>query len=181
MFSYTREINTSSNYDSICCKSPSSMVVSTYEDPRHARLISMDDVESDFDHVVFPKKTYKAHESECTYVQSKNTLVLTDRYANTVFMYDTVKRTSKAVTDGSIQEPRGACVGPGDTILVCSANKDSIVQLTIGGLILGTYPVDMNCPYSICVSKDGTRLAVSNRAEGNKKHVQDITGNELND
>ncbi|KAH3803833.1 hypothetical protein DPMN_132101 [Dreissena polymorpha] len=34
--------------------------------------------------------------------------------------------------------------------------------------MLGTYPVNMKFPYSICVSKDGTRLAVSNRELGYK-------------
>ncbi|KAH3870645.1 hypothetical protein DPMN_033833 [Dreissena polymorpha] len=146
------------------------MVVSTYDDPRPARMISVDGVESDFEHsLTFPLKTYKGDESKCTYVQSKNTLVLTDRFAHTVFMFDTVNGTSRAVTNENIQEPRGACVGPGDTVLVCSENKNSIVHLTIDGKILGTYPVDMKFPYSICVSKDGTRLAVFNRCTGNTK------------
>ncbi|KAH3870581.1 hypothetical protein DPMN_033769 [Dreissena polymorpha] len=102
----------------------------------------------------------------CTYVQSKNTLVLTDKLAHTVYMYDTVKATSRAVTNENIQEPRGACPEPGDTVLVCSMRKNSIVHLTIDGKILGTYPVDIKLPFSICVSKDGTRLSVSNGTEG---------------
>ncbi|XP_052265912.1 uncharacterized protein LOC127868310 isoform X2 [Dreissena polymorpha] len=166
----TRQINTTSMFFSICCMSPSHMVVSTCYDPRSARMLSVDGVESDFDHfLTFPMKTYKVDESRCTYVQSKNTLVLTDRFAHTVYMYDTLKGTSRAVTHENIQEPRGACVGPGDTVLVCSENKNSIVHLTIDGKILGTYPVDMKFPYSICVSKDGTRLAVFNRCTGNTK------------
>ncbi|XP_052238937.1 uncharacterized protein LOC127850149 isoform X2 [Dreissena polymorpha] len=159
----TREINTTSKFFYICCMSPSNMVVSTYDDPRPLRMISVDGVETDFDHILtFPKKTYKLNESACTYVQSKNTLVLTDRYAHTVYMNDTVNGTSRTVTNENIQEPCGACVGPGDTVLVCSKNKNSIVHLTIDGKILGTYPVDMWYPLSICVSKDGTRLVVSN-------------------
>ncbi|XP_052222638.1 keratin, type I cytoskeletal 9-like isoform X1 [Dreissena polymorpha] len=165
----TRAIKTSSEFDSICCMSPSNMVVSTYNDPRPARMISVDGVETDFEHITFPVKTYKIWESKCTYVQSKNTLVLTDQPANTVYMYDTVNGTSRAVTNENIQGPRGACVEPGDTVLVCSQNNHSIVHLTIDGKILGTYPVDMEYPRSICVSKYGTRLAVSNIARGNTK------------
>ncbi|KAH3797632.1 hypothetical protein DPMN_151216 [Dreissena polymorpha] len=166
----TREINTTSMFISICCMSPSNMVVSTYDDPRPVRMISVDGVESDFDHsLTFPMKTYKLDESRCTYVQSKNTLVLTDRLAHTVYIHDTVKGTSRAVTNENIQEPLGACPGPGDTVLVCSMDNHSIVHLTIDGKILGTYPVDMEFPFSICVSKYGTRLAVSNCSEGNKK------------
>ncbi|XP_052224278.1 uncharacterized protein LOC127839926 [Dreissena polymorpha] len=173
----TRKITTSSEFDSICCMSPSNMVVSTFDDPRPVRMISVDGVETDFDHILtFPKKTYKADESACTYVQSKNTLVLTDRFAHTVYMHDTLKGTSRAVTNENIQEPRGACVGPGDTVLVCSENKNSIVHLTIDGKILGTYPVDMKYPYTICVSRDGTRLVVSNSAIGVRKlHLYKIS------
>ncbi|XP_052265911.1 uncharacterized protein LOC127868310 isoform X1 [Dreissena polymorpha] len=179
----TREIKTSSEFGSICCMSPSHMVVSTYDDPRPARMISVDGVESDFDHsLTFPTKTYKAGDSKCTYVQSKNTLVLTDRFAHTVYMHDTVNGTSRAVTNENIQEPRGACVGPGDTVLVCSENKNSIVHLTIDGKILGTYPVDMKFANNICVSKDGNRLAVSNSARGNTKlKLYNITSNGLDD
>ncbi|KAH3801517.1 hypothetical protein DPMN_155170 [Dreissena polymorpha] len=165
----TREIKTSSKFDSLCCMSPSHMVVSTMDNPRPARMLSLDGVENDFDHVVFPTKTYKANESLCTYVQSKNTLVLTDRNAHTVFLYDTVKGTSRAVTNENIQEPCGCCVGPGDTVLVCSENNNSIVHLSVDGKILGIYPVDMLFPRSICVSKNATRLAVSNSPKDAKK------------
>ncbi|KAH3815796.1 hypothetical protein DPMN_144327 [Dreissena polymorpha] len=54
---------------------------------------------------------------------SKNKLVLTDRFANTSFLLDIVKDTSRAVTDENIQQPRGVCVGPYDTVLVCSEAK----------------------------------------------------------
>ncbi|KAH3801479.1 hypothetical protein DPMN_155130 [Dreissena polymorpha] len=37
-----REIRTTSNLNSICCMSPSQMVVSTIDDPRPARMISVD-------------------------------------------------------------------------------------------------------------------------------------------
>ncbi|KAH3803702.1 hypothetical protein DPMN_131969, partial [Dreissena polymorpha] len=166
----TREIKTSSKFDTICCMSPSNMVVSTFDDPRPLRMISVDGVETDFDHsLTLPMKTYRIAESACTYVQSKNTLILTDQLAHTVYMNDPVNGTSRAVTNENIQEPRAACVGPGDSVLVCSMGKDSIVRLTIDGKILGTYPVDMECPCSICMSKDGTKLAVSNCSVGIKK------------
>ncbi|KAH3797614.1 hypothetical protein DPMN_151198 [Dreissena polymorpha] len=95
------------------------MVVSTIDDPRPARMISFDGVESDVDHfLTFPTKTYKLDESLCTYVKSKNTLVLTDRFANTVFMNDIMKDTSRAVTYENIQQPRSACAGPSDSVQV---------------------------------------------------------------
>ncbi|KAH3809822.1 hypothetical protein DPMN_138202 [Dreissena polymorpha] len=84
-------------------------------------------------------------------------------------MYDTVNGTSRAVTDENIKEPRGAFVGPGDTVLVCSKNKNSIVHLTVDGYIIGTYPVDMERPHTLCLSKKASTLAVSNSLSGKKK------------
>ncbi|KAH3815867.1 hypothetical protein DPMN_144401 [Dreissena polymorpha] len=132
-------------------------------------MINQTGVESDFDRVLFNKKTYKHEQSKCTYVPSKNTLVLTDRYAHTVYMFDTVKGTSRAVTNDNIQEPKGACVGPGDTVLVCSMAKNSIVHLTVDGDILCTYHVDMQLPYTLCMKNDGSRLVVSGCKHGMKK------------
>ena len=54
-------------------------------------------------------------------------------------------------------------------MLVCSIRKHSIVHLSVDGNILGTYPVDMQKPTSIGLSKNGTRLAISNGAKGEKK------------
>ncbi|XP_052217330.1 uncharacterized protein LOC127835101 isoform X4 [Dreissena polymorpha] len=167
VISLTRQIKTSSSFSSICCKTPTQMVVSTSDDIRNVRMISVDGVETDFQQVEFPKKTYKLGDRLSAYVQSKNTLVLTDYYANTVYMYDTVKGTS--VTIGNIQKPRSACVGPGDTVMVCSENKNSVVHLTVHGDFLGTYTVGMKYPCSICVSRDRARLAVSNCAIGDRK------------
>ncbi|KAH3805525.1 hypothetical protein DPMN_133829 [Dreissena polymorpha] len=90
---------------------------------------------------------------------------MTDKFAHTVYMYDTVKGTSTAITNENIQAPRGVCVGPGDTVMVCSENMNSVVHLTVDGDFLSTYFVDMQ----VCLSKDGTRLAVTNCAKGATK------------
>ncbi|KAH3812800.1 uncharacterized protein LOC127836639 [Dreissena polymorpha] len=164
-----RTIHTSSKFSSICCESPFKMIVSTYDDPRPARMLSVEGVESDFDNVELPYETYKVGESACTYVQSKNTLVLTDMLAHVVYMFDTVKGTSKAITDEKIREPCGACVGPADTVLVISRAKNSLVHLTVEGDILCTYPVDIEMPWILCMNKGGTRLAVSNILIGIRK------------
>ncbi|KAH3815894.1 hypothetical protein DPMN_144430 [Dreissena polymorpha] len=169
VISLTRQINTSTNVFSICCMNPTTMVVSTYNDPRPVRMINQIGVESDFDRVLFNKKTYKRGWSTCTYVSSKNTLVLTDWYAHTVYMFDTAKGTSRAVTNDNIQNPHGACVGPGDTVLVCSTAKSSIVHITVDGDILCTYHVDMRRPYTLCMKNDGSRLVVSGFEKGMTK------------
>ncbi|KAH3870582.1 hypothetical protein DPMN_033770 [Dreissena polymorpha] len=104
----TRIINTTSKFYHISCMSPLRMAVISYDDHRPARMLSVDGVKSDFDHVTFHVKTYKIDESMCTYVQSKNTLVLTDREAHTVYIYDNLNGTSIAVTNNNIREPCSA-------------------------------------------------------------------------
>ncbi|KAH3807227.1 hypothetical protein DPMN_135562 [Dreissena polymorpha] len=169
VISLITELNTSSQFVSMCCITRSNMVVSTLQDPRLVRMITVDGVESDFDRVEFPSKTYKIGESKSTYVQCKNTLVLTDLHANTVYMYDTVKARSRGVTDENIQKPCGACVGPGGTVLVCSTKKHCIVHLTVDGDVIGTYPVDMKFPFSLCMNRKTSILAVSNNCDGDRK------------
>ncbi|KAH3804170.1 hypothetical protein DPMN_132452 [Dreissena polymorpha] len=121
------------------------MVVSTHDELHHVRMISVDGLELDFEHLVFPTKNYKSDQSKCTYVQSKNTLVLTDRFAYTVFMYDTSKATPRAVTTENIQGPDSVCVGPSETVLVCSQNNHSIVHLSVNG--------DLPCGYAVPVQQ----------------------------
>ncbi|KAH3815848.1 hypothetical protein DPMN_144382 [Dreissena polymorpha] len=94
---------------------------------------------------------------------------MTDKDAHTVYMFNTVKGTSRAVTNYNIQRPHGACVGPGDTVLVCSGAKNSIVHITVDGDILCTYHVDMQCPYSLCMKNDGSRLVVFGCKKGMQK------------
>ncbi|XP_052258202.1 uncharacterized protein LOC127862966 isoform X4 [Dreissena polymorpha] len=108
--SLIKRINTSCPIYSISCMTSSKMVVSTYNDNRSVRMISYDGVEEDFDKFELPKTIYKIDESRCTYIQAKNTLVMIDKLAHTVYMYDTLKGTSIAVTDKSIQQPSGVCV-----------------------------------------------------------------------
>ncbi|KAH3898421.1 hypothetical protein DPMN_022651 [Dreissena polymorpha] len=165
----TKKINTSTKVFSICCMTPSNMVVSTYGEYGHPlRMITQAGVESDLNHCKFPKKWYGYEESRCTYVPSKNTLVLTDKIAHTVYMYDIVKGTTIAVTNENIEYPRGACRGPGDTVLVCIGAMNSILHLTADGDILDTYQVDMTLPFSLCMAQDGSKLAVSS-GNGHKK------------
>ncbi|XP_052215222.1 uncharacterized protein LOC127833809 isoform X4 [Dreissena polymorpha] len=66
VISLTRQINTSTYVFSICCMTPTTMVVSTYDDPRPVRMINQTGVESDFDRVLFNKKTYKHEDSKAS-------------------------------------------------------------------------------------------------------------------
>ncbi|KAH3689397.1 hypothetical protein DPMN_191738 [Dreissena polymorpha] len=157
--SLTKKINIAIDVFSICCMTQTEMVVSTHNDARPMRMITKSGVVPGIDHLLFPSKTYQLEESRCTYIQSTNSLVLTDRLAHTLYINDKVK--SRAITDDNIRQPRAACVGPGDTVLVCSAAKNSIVHVTVDGTILGSYKVDVRWPYTLCINKDRSRLVVS--------------------
>ncbi|XP_052784435.1 uncharacterized protein LOC128220193 [Mya arenaria] len=154
---------------SICPLNDRTFVVSTVGDPRPARKIDVDGKESDFDNVKFPGKTYKIDESKCTYIPSRDVLVLTDRHAHTVYLYNTATGKSSEVKDGRIREPRGACAGPDDSVFVCSRNTNSVIQISPDGDILASCDVDMDGPYAVAVSRTGSRMAMVNCAKGVKE------------
>ncbi|XP_052782810.1 uncharacterized protein LOC128219037 [Mya arenaria] len=168
-FTLMKTLTTSTNCFSISPLNDRTFVVSTYNDPRPARVIDVDGKESDFDNVKFPGKTYKRGESQCTYIQSRGTLVLTDRHAHTVHMYNTVSGKSSEVKGDRIREPRGACLGPDDSVFVCSKDTISIIQISTDGDILASCDVDMWYPYAVAVSRDGSKMAVTNSAGGVKQ------------
>ncbi|XP_052785086.1 uncharacterized protein LOC128220646 [Mya arenaria] len=164
-----KTLTTSTSYNSICPLNDRTFVVSTWDDPRPARMIDVDGKESDFDNVKFPGKTYKCGESKCTYIQSRDTLVLIDKFARTVYMYNTVSGKGIEVKDGRIREPRGACVGNGDTVFVCSTDTNSVIQVSADGDILASCDVDMEYPFAVAASRDGSRMAVTNCLSGVRK------------
>ncbi|XP_052782808.1 uncharacterized protein LOC128219035 [Mya arenaria] len=154
---------------SICPLNDRTFVVSTFDDSRPARMIDVDGKESDFDNVKFPGKTYKRGENQCTYIQSRGTLVLTDMDAHTVHMYNTVSSKVKEVKDDRIRKPRRACVGPDDSVFVCSDKTNSIIQISPDGDILVSCDFDMKFPVDVAVSRDGSRMAVINSSGGERK------------
>ena len=97
--------------------------------------------------------------SRCTFIQSKDTLVFTDTNANTVYLLNTKTGERFKVIHPSIDNPRDACEGPNGTVLISCFS--SILQLTVKGEILSSVDVGVICLYSVSVSKDGTKLAVS--------------------
>jgi DNA-binding beta-propeller fold protein YncE len=125
--------------------------------------------EHDFS-VNFPNKTYPIGTSASTYIKSSDKVVITSRDEHTVFIYDIKTNTRVVVKDDQIQEPRGAVVGPSDTILVCCRKtNNTIVQISETGQILSSYKIDMEFPYKVCVSRDKSFLVVTNSCVGNRK------------
>ncbi|XP_052784623.1 uncharacterized protein LOC128220310 [Mya arenaria] len=159
-----KTLNTSTNCCSICPLDGRTFVVSTYIDLRPARVIDVDGKESDFDNMKFPGKMYK--HGKCTYIRSRDVLVLTDKHAHTVYMYNTATGKISEVNDGRIRKPRDTCAGPDESVFVCSGNTNSVVQIAPDGDILASCDIDMGYPYAVAVSRDGSKLAVTNSAVG---------------
>ncbi|XP_060602639.1 uncharacterized protein LOC132755741 [Ruditapes philippinarum] len=164
----SRKCIVKTKYDSICLKDDKQFVVGTYDEPKPVRIVSLTGKEHDFS-VNFPNKTYPIDTSDCTYIKSSDKVVITDRYEHTVCIYDIKTDTRVVVKDDQIQEPRGAAVGPSDTILVCSMKTNSIVQISKTCQILSSYKIDMEYPCIVCVSRDKSFLVVTNSYPGNKK------------
>ncbi|XP_060588265.1 uncharacterized protein LOC132743732, partial [Ruditapes philippinarum] len=148
-------------YDSICLKDDNQFVMGTINDKRPARIVSLTGNENDFS-VNFPNKAYYGYDSGCTYINNSDTLVLTDRHEHYVYIYDIKTDTRVVVKDDQIQEPCGVAVGPSDTIIVCSLDKNSLVQISQTGHILSSHKIDIECPYRACVSRDKSFLVVTN-------------------
>jgi WD40 repeat protein len=156
-----RSFTMTTRYDSVCIKDDEHFVGVTIEHPRPVRIIATTGEEKDFN-INFPSKTYPLGASACTYIRNSEKVVLTDRYDHTVYIYDIKTNTRVVVKNDLIKEPCGAAVGPFDTILVCSQNTNSIVQISQTGRILSSYITDLKFPTTICVSRDKSFLVVSN-------------------
>jgi DNA-binding beta-propeller fold protein YncE len=156
------------NYNSICLKDNRQLMVGTFDYQIPVEIIPLAGDPYVFC-INFPNKAYPLGTSTCTYIRNSDKVVLTDRYEDTVYIYDIKTNTRIVVKDDQIQGPRGVAVGPSDTILVCSNETDSIVQISLTGHILSSYKIDMELPFRACVSCDESFLVVTNACTGNMK------------
>ena len=166
----TRTLTTTAWYYSICLMNDTTFLVSTFEDKRPLKMITLTGEETDFDNL--PEKQYAVGYSKSTYIHDRDIMVRTDVLDNTVYMYDNKKGRCElrcAVKDELIKEPTGVCQGPNNSVLVCSEDTNSLVQVSVSGRVIGSHKLDMCYPRTVCMSKDGKKLAVSNGAEANLK------------
>ena len=163
-----RSYNVTTEYNSICLKDNGQFVVGTIDHVTPVRILSSTGEEKDFN-INFPNKKYHVDTSACTYIRNSDKIVLTDRYEHAVYIYDVKTNTRVVVKDDHIKGPRGAAVGPYDTILVCSQNTNSIIQISQTGRVLSSYKIDMDFPRTICVSCDKSFLVVINPCIGDRK------------
>ena len=52
-----------------------------------------------------------------------------------------------------IKEPTGVCQGPNNSVLVCSEDTHSLVQVSVSGRVIGSHKLDMCYPRTVCMSK----------------------------
>ncbi|XP_060558345.1 uncharacterized protein LOC132718646 [Ruditapes philippinarum] len=163
-----RTCKVTTKYCSICLKDDRQFVVGTYDYPRPVRIVSLTGEEHDFD-VNFPNKIYTIDTSACTYIKSSDKVVITDRNKHTVYIYDIKTDTRVVVKDDQIQDPRGAAVGPSDTILLCCRKTNTIVQISQRGQVLSSYKIDIENPFTVCVSRDKSFIVVTSSSVGTTK------------
>jgi hypothetical protein len=114
--------------------------------------------------VDFYRENYKLGETKCAYCHSLEILVLTDYARNTIAIINPRTGEKLRVQDKVIQGPRGVVIGKDGSIFVCCEDSCCLVQLSPSGEILSFRKLRINFPHSICISKDFTKLAISNNS-----------------
>ena len=106
--------------------------------------------------------------SACTVIPSNKTVLFTDREQHTVYMCDMKSGDGRVITHRKIQAPRGICASLKGNVFVSSMYNHSIVQLSLLGDVIASHNAEMAFPRTVSVSRDGSRLVVSN-CVGEKK------------
>ncbi|KAL4216764.1 hypothetical protein ACF0H5_024487 [Mactra antiquata] len=163
-----RTYKMNAKYISISMMDDEKCVVSTYDNDKHLRIVSMTGVE-DYFNIQFPSKRYKPGTNFCTYIRGRNKVVNCDRDEDKIYIYGIESGESIVVKDNLIKSPRGVAVGPYDHLFVCSADTHSLVEMTPGGRVLSSHQLDIKYPLSVAISKDKKLLAVSNGPIGTRK------------
>ena len=161
-----RTIKTRSQYFSISLMNQSTFLVSTFQDRRPLRMVTMTGEENDFD--LLPEREYDFNKSRATYIPTANTCVLTDAEDESITMFEVIGNCviRNIVKDERIKRPTVMCVCPKGNVFVCSTHTGYVVQLSPSGRVIGSYQIPMRYSLSICVSKDGAKMAISNSIDG---------------
>jgi hypothetical protein len=116
--------------------------------------------EKDLD-ITFPNKMFSLNASACTFIENCNKIVITERYGNTVNIYDIKTNMRVVVKDDQIQKPGGVATGPSDTFLVCCGGTHGIVQISPTGQILSSHKIGMELPRQICFSRSHSFVVIT--------------------
>jgi WD40 repeat protein len=156
---------------SICMMDDGHFVIGTLYATNPACIVSLAGEKEDFN-FDFPRKKYKLGDHFCTFLRDSNKLVVSQRFENTVTIYDIATRKTVTVKDDIIKQPCGVAAGPFDCIFLCSSMTHSIVQISPDGCIITSFKTEIIMPFCISFSKSKSTLAVANCAKGNRKYLQ---------
>lgn len=163
-----RTVDTTTQNFTICMMNATTFLVSTINGKRPLRKITVTGEENEFTNL--SGKDYDIGDSRCTYIRDEDKLVLTDKCAHAVYLYDNGDvPTMRVVTDDKIKQPTSVCVGPEDCLYVCSSDTNSIVQVSSVGKVVASHELDIVYPSAVSISKDRKILAVSNSEKGKRK------------
>jgi len=140
-----------------------SFLVGTYDKGKPLRTVDILGNEGYMANVSLPMTTY----DESEYIVSEKVLAFTVSKENIVYLHTVENNTGKLVKEKRIRRPQGVCAGPRGTIFVSSEDNHCIVQLSQQGDVLTSYDVSMQFPRYVRVSRDGTRMAVTNAHTNN--------------
>ena len=138
------------------------LLVNTYGHERPVHTIDVHGKEGHIQHKTLPDKIYEKRKGACAYIPSTKTIVFSDRTQDTLYMCDTTSGEGRVIKSDNIANARCICAGPNGSTFVCSVDTNSIVQLSPSGDLLISHDVGIRRPRAVSVSKDGTRMAVSN-------------------
>jgi len=148
-------------------------LVGTIDHSPPVRTVTVQGQEGYVQHGSLPNKTYKFTEIDCTYVQHWKTVVLVDRFANSVHFYNHDNGTNVTVQNSNIRAPMGVCGGGvRGSVFLCSLVTGSVVQLSARGELVKAHSVDMVNPYAISVSMDGRRIVVANNVANKETTIK---------
>jgi len=81
-------------------------------------------------------------------------------------MCDTTSGEGRVILNDKIRVPTGVCAGQAGTVFVCSQGTDYVLQLSPQGDVLASHRVSLRHPFAVSVSKNGSRLVLSNSTVG---------------
>jgi len=157
-----KTLNTSFMCSTISLLGTESFIVNAVENPRPVRTIDVHGNEGEIQHKLLPDNSYISFASACTYIPTTKTVVFTDRDQHTVYMCNITSGEGHVIKNDKIHSPTGVCAGPAGTVFVCSCGTNSVVQLSPQGEVLATHSVNVENPWTVRISRDGTHLALSN-------------------
>lgn len=146
--------------DTICLVNETKFTVFKYRTVEVVTTIARTGDENDWRSLVEQLK----REASFVYVRSGDKIVLAEVRRNSVFLFD-YKQKLMPKCDVESLNPTDICVGPHDCFYVCSKGAGGVIQLTSSGRVIASHKLQMKCPRSLCISKDGTRLALASKAK----------------